>query len=199
MNLLDKIAKTVVIRHVCHCDGAVEKPDCDEAKEHVFDVDGKEFPWFISERGPIVKRLADDLYSVDVEIMLVSKEKRDADGNTSRPHHWYLDFGYATYGGSSVPYIPVINGFEFPWLLIEDGCELRFGHKIVPALHLAFLAHEVDANIPIEDLRREPDEEEAIYCAGGDLIRGGKDLAEITLHTEVYCREISAASCEEAI
>jgi hypothetical protein len=183
MNLLDKIAKTVVIRHVCHCDGAVEKPDCDEAKEHVFDVDGKEFPWFISERGQIVKRLADDLYSVDVEILEIDKDTMKT-----------LPFEYLLDGTNMVPGIPVIGGREFPWLITEDVMTLTFGYKVYPTLRLAFLAHEVDANIPIEDCRTE---QKAVFCAGGDLIRGGKDLAEITLHAELYGREISAASCEE--
>lgn len=141
------IAKRVVIRHVCHCDGAIEKPADDEAQEHVFTVDGEEFPWFISQRGQIVKRLFDDLYSVDVEIIQIDKETMKT-----------LPFGWQDF--------PIIGGREFPWLLTDDVMTLTFGHKVFPTLRLAFLAHEVDANIPIEDLR--PDQQ-SVYCAGGGL------------------------------
>jgi hypothetical protein len=151
-----EIAGCVVIRHTCRCDGAVEKTDDDAATEHVFTVDGEDFPWYISERGPIVKRLRDDLYSIDVEIYELSKSDKEC-----------LSFEYRRDDACSVPYIPVIGGKDFPWLLTADEMTLTFGHKILPMLHLAFFAHEVDANIPVEDCRPDPQD---VYCGGGNRI-----------------------------
>jgi hypothetical protein len=153
----DLIAKTVVIRHVCHCDSAVVEPDDDAAEEHVFTVDGEDFPWFITERGQIVKRLRDDLYSIDVEIVQLDRATLAT-----------LPFDYTrTEEGCSVPSVPVIGGREFPWALTDDVMTLTFGYKVYPTLHLAFYAREVDANIPIEDLRDNPQD---VFCEGGDLI-----------------------------
>lgn len=157
-SILDKIAKDVVIRHVCHCDTAVERPEGDEPQEHVFTIDGEEFPWLISDRGPVVRQLRDDFYTIDVEIAMVDK----------------MTFDYLALGDHCPPVVPVIGGVEFPWLLTDDECHLTFGHKVIPTLRLVFIARNVDANIPIEDCRRGPDDE-AIYCAGGDLIADGKE------------------------
>ena len=160
VNTLDKMAGDVVIRHTCHCKRAAETPADDQAEEHVFTVDGKDFPWPISERGPIVARLTGDLFSIDVEIMLLGKPG-------------YLPFSYVGYGGAP-PYIPVIAGAEFPWILTADGCQLNFSHKMVPTLKLAFLARHVTGNMPIEDKR--PDiRDRAIHCSGGELIAGTKE------------------------
>lgn len=157
--VLDKIAKDVVIHHVCHCDTAVEHPEHDDPQEHVFTVDGEDFPWLISERGPVVKRLHDDLYSVDVEIVLVDK----------------ATFDYVPFVNDWIPVIPIIGGVEFPWLLTEDECHLTFGRKVVPKLRLAFIARHVGANIPIEDCRPGHDDEDMIFCSSGDLISGSKE------------------------
>lgn len=162
---LDQIAGEVLLRHTCHCDDAVEKSAPHEHDEHVFQIDGEDFPWFLSARGPIVKRLRDDLYTVDIEIFLLAKE----DG----AFH-YLDFGYAPIYGT--PFLPVINGEVFPWLLDPNGWELRAGHKRLPEIRLTFYARNVTGNYPIEDSRPDdPDDLEAVYCAGGDLIAAGKD------------------------
>ncbi len=164
--ILDQIAKDVVIKHRCHCKTADEQPADGEPDEHVFTVDGEEFPWFISERGQIVKRLADDLYSIDVEIVGISKDTV-LDGE--RPYHRFLEFTYNTYGGH-IAYIPTIDGKEFPWLLTEAGCQINFGHKILPRLQLAFLAHNVTGNVPVDD-QRVPGQN--IYVNGGGFIPAG--------------------------
>jgi hypothetical protein len=60
------LAELVEIAHRCDCKTAVEAPGQDGV-EHVFRVDGADFPWHISEGGPVVTRLGDDLYTVAVE------------------------------------------------------------------------------------------------------------------------------------
>jgi hypothetical protein len=168
------LARNVVIRHVCHCvelarqareEGkSLCEPSGHKPDEHVFTVDGEDFPWYISERGPLVTRLCDDLYTVDVELFGIDRETMKS-----------LDFSYSDEGRSSVPFVPVIGGRKFPWTLAADEVVLRFGHKILPTLQLKFLALNVDAEgIEIDD-QRETWNERAIYRAGGDLIRRGKD------------------------
>ena len=130
---IDAIAAEVVIRHICHCEGSTETPETHALTEHVFMVDGKDFPWYISERGPTVTRVDDELYTVDVDVILTDKET-----------HQFLSFGY-TGPNSSVPYIPVINGSPFPWLCNDAGYTLTFGSKELPLLRVAFYAHNVDA------------------------------------------------------
>lgn len=164
MNSFIAALPEVVIRHTCTCEGALEHPAHGAPHEHVFTVNGEDFPWYISERGQRVTRLADDLYSVDVEIMLLDKQLTDG-------HHAVLPFGYPTYG---IPYVPLIGGQEFPWPLTEDGCQLNFGHKVVPTLHLAFLARSVDTNAGVDDRRRVMSGQD-IYRNGGDLIRAGDE------------------------
>lgn len=58
----------VVIRHVCNCKTANEHPPGGADVEHIFTVNGEDFPWPISERGPIVTKLDDNLFTVGVEI-----------------------------------------------------------------------------------------------------------------------------------
>lgn len=158
---LEMIAGRVVIRHTCHCATAVERTDGDV--EHVFAVDGEDFPWLISDSGPTVSRVADDLYIVAVELLLI----------VAPPDYRVLDFAYTcepeSYVGGrcSVPFVPVIDGVEFPWLLTDDGCRLKFGHKMLPELTVAFFAHHVDANIPVVDVRGDVDE---VFSNGGCLI-----------------------------
>jgi hypothetical protein len=143
----DGIAGEVVLRHTCRCDAALEKPADDGHEQHLFLVDGEHFPYLISERGPIVTRLRDDLYTIDVEIIGLSKDV-DAEG----VHH-ILEITYATDGGNTVPYIPVIAGKPFPWPLTDDGCQLNFSHKMLPKLNLKFYARTVTGNYPIVDGR----------------------------------------------
>ena len=164
-----KRSSHVVIRHVCHCKTAAEPPADEDKIEHVFTIDGEDFPWYISERGQIVTRVMDDLYVVDVEIIELCKEPGE--------HYLYtLDFGY-TSDRCSVPNIPVIGGVEFPWLLTDDVMTLTFGHKQFPTLHLKFFAESVDANIPIDDQRAAHRDKE-IFRNGGELIAKGADYVE---------------------
>src|SRR5215212_7156200 len=99
------VADTVFIRHRCHCTTATEEPDECGVIEHAFLVDDEEFPWYISERGPVVTRRADDWYTVEIDILLLDKA-RNAEGR-----HEPLDFDYQP--RKHVPYIPVIGGVEF--------------------------------------------------------------------------------------
>ena len=135
---MDGIAGEVVLRHTCRCDAALEKPADDGHEQHLFLVDGEHFPYLISKRGPIVTRLRDDLYTIDVELYLLDKTTMTA-----------LPFGYT--GAGSVPSIPVIDGQEFPWLLTGDDCQLNFGYKTTPTLKLKFFARTVTGNYPIVD------------------------------------------------
>jgi hypothetical protein len=61
-------AENVVIRHVCDCAAATEHPAGEAATEHVLTLDGVEFPWHITKKGPVVAR-TDCGYTVTVEIM----------------------------------------------------------------------------------------------------------------------------------
>lgn len=161
------IPDEVVINHTCHCKTAGEAPADSGLEQHVFTVDGEDFPFWVTARGPVVTRVHDDLFTVDVEIILVCKEKVPGEFHA---YHPYLSVGIAAPGfphSGSAPYIPVINGDEFPWLLTADGCQLNFGHKIVPVLRLAFFARHVTTNLTVEDRRDYGGE---VFCAGGDLI-----------------------------
>ena len=138
-----------------------------EHTEYHFLVDGGEFPWFISERGAVIKRLADDMYTVGVEIFLIDKNEHEGVFR-----HPYLPFGYTADGGVSVPNIPVIDGTEFPWLMTEDGWQLSCGHKTLPTLKLTFFAHHVSGDCEIDDQRKALSGED-IFCNGGHLIGAG--------------------------
>lgn len=127
-----KFAKHVHIVHTGECPGCT----------HVFDVDGAEFPWHITEAGPRVTRLMDDFYAVNVGILCLNKETREvsfaAVGNMGR--------------------IPVIGGVEFPWYITEDGFVFRQSSKTVPSVTLSFLASQVDVEgIPMIDARETYD------------------------------------------
>jgi hypothetical protein len=160
------IAETVVIRHRCHCTPVAESPE-DGTIEHVFTVNGEDFPWYISERGPMVARLADDWYTVDVEILLLDKNP-NSEGKRET-------LGFRYWPTWHVPYIPVIGGREFPWTCTDDEITLRFSHKMIPTLALKFFARSVDAKgIEIED-KRPQWVDRALYRAGGDLVKCGLD------------------------
>jgi hypothetical protein len=65
---MSELARTVTVHHICHCDAATEHPTDGEDVEHLFTIDGVEFPWHISDTGPVIVRLINDLYKVTVEI-----------------------------------------------------------------------------------------------------------------------------------
>jgi hypothetical protein len=160
------IAEKVVIRHLCHCETATEEPGPNDAVEHKFTVDGEDFPWYITARGPQATRLAKDLYAVDVEIMGICKDRND------QGYHEVLGIEYERRAG--MPYRPVIGGVPFPYTCSDDVMTLQFSSRMIPTLHLKFLARDVDAKgIEIEDRRSDWDGK-ALYRAGGDRIRDGQ-------------------------
>jgi hypothetical protein len=174
--VLDRIPGEVVIRHVCArdmCRHAPERPADGDDDEHTFTVDGEDFPWLLTERGPTVSRLRDDLFVVDVEIILLTKDR----GETRTGEGAYCDllsFSWVADAGTIAPAIPIIGGVEFPWLLTMDERVLTFGHTMLPKLALRFFAKNVIGNSPVEDLRPNPDvEPEAVFCAGGEMIADG--------------------------
>lgn len=62
-----EFARLIEIRHRCDCRTATEPPGPD-GDEHVLRIDGVDFPWHISEKGPVVHR-GEVGYTVTVEIM----------------------------------------------------------------------------------------------------------------------------------
>jgi hypothetical protein len=72
---MSKLARVAVIRHHCDCVSATVPPG-EDGVEHVFTLDGVEFPWHISEEGPRVRKL-EGLYAIDVTIPV---EDVDVDG-----------------------------------------------------------------------------------------------------------------------
>jgi hypothetical protein len=126
-------AKRVHIVHTGKC------PDC----THVFDVDGAEFPWYITEAGPRVTRLMDAFYAVHVEMFCVDKENGHI-------------LSFSTTGDRNT--IPVIGGVEFPWFLTEDGFVTRSAWKSLMTVTLSFLSSQVDVEgIPMIDARTTAD------------------------------------------
>lgn len=157
---LAAIPAEVVIRHTCHCEAAVEPAAPGEPEEHVFTVDGEDFPWPLpAERNPVVTRVADDLYRIALELLLIDNETYE-----------YLSFGYVGPGSRS-PFIPVIGGRPFPWTCTADAFQLTFSYKQLPTLRLAFFARHVSGNLPIEDRRHT----QAVYNNAGDLLAAGME------------------------
>jgi hypothetical protein len=156
---LAAIPAEVVIRHTCHCKAAVEPPAPGEPEEHVFTVDGHDFPYLLPAENPEVSRVADNLYKIGVKIILFDKDTRQVLPFTYRPT------------GYGVPCVPVINGRDFPFTCDDSGFQLNFSHKTLPTLQLVFFAHHVTGNIAIQDRRRG----KAVYDTGGDRIAAGKE------------------------
>lgn len=154
------IPDEVLIRHTCHCDTATNRPHDDEPEIHRFEVDGEPFPWYISEKGPQVTRLADDFWRIDIEILGLARIVTEA----------MLPIGSSGRMGE----IPVIGGIAFPWLMTEEGWSMTAGHKQIPTVTLGFLARNVDTNTPVTDLR-EQWADRAIWANGGDCWKPGKD------------------------
>jgi hypothetical protein len=71
-----KLANLVTIRHHCECDNATAPPG-EEGVQHVFQIDGVDFPWHITEHGPVVREVDAGLYEIDVTIFA---KKVDIDG-----------------------------------------------------------------------------------------------------------------------
>jgi hypothetical protein len=194
-----KLAETVVIRG---------KP------EYRFDVDGQDFPWWISERGARVTQLLDDLFEINVEILCIPKAY---DGDERGHENCRVGQGDLTvrlegYMGRRL----FIGDVEFPWDITADGVVIKTGVTLVPSVSLSFFAKDVDSNRFIDDARHILDIDGAVYAVpenskgwhkpqehnvnkdGSYTVSKGDDIGdEISLRTEEYCREISAASCEE--
>ena len=117
-----KPAETVVIRR----------------QNHQFDVDGKEFPWWIERDGLHITR-HHNLYTVKTTIVLIKK----GEASTDLP---LLCTG--KYGRT-----PIVDGTQFPWLLTNDGYTFEAGSKIFPRLTVSFYARDVDSDGYIEDRR----------------------------------------------
>ncbi len=103
-------------------------------------VDGKPFPWLITESGPSVRKLGSDCYLVRVEIFVVATSSNDA-----RPETFYH--------GVDGDYL-VILGQEFPWLISEDGFEYRSGGIAeIPTVTLEFFARSAEGILHTGKLR----------------------------------------------
>lgn len=93
-----------------------------------FCVDGKPFPWWISEEGATAQKLMADLYLVHVNIFCVST--------------FYHEGLEPSDGGGWAQ--PVMQGIEFPWYISSDGFTYHSrGGREVPTVELAFLAESV--------------------------------------------------------
>jgi len=138
-----RIPDEVVLRHTCHCKAAAEPAAPGEPEEHVFTVDGRDFPYLLlGGENPDVVRFADNIYTISVAIILMRKETFAV-----------LPFTYRTEDDGKMPFIPVIDGQDFPYICDDSGCTLTFSHKQLPTLRLTFYAHNVTTNVPIQDRR----------------------------------------------
>jgi hypothetical protein len=138
--------------------------------ENRFTVDGEEFPWYISERGPQVAKIADNLFTVHVEIPLTDKSrpwKREDAEDASR----WLSFSASGYACRT----PIIGGQEFPWVVTEDGFTFSASRKNFPTVSLAFFAAEVEFSDPTTGWCLIDDKRE-IYDVNGDLRYITKEL-----------------------
>lgn len=104
-----------------------------DLEAHRFDVDDQKFPWFISEAGPKVKQLLDDLYEVRVTVFV---------------HNGFFCAGMHQQ--------PVLSGIVFPWHITEDGMTYTATRTGPPQVELAFLAKHVEAEC-IDDVRERYD------------------------------------------
>lgn len=136
------------------------------------EVDGKPFPWFISERGAVAKRVADDLFEVSIEIVGIAKL---IEGDDFKAGDW-LSLGLEGYAGRYL----MIGGSEFPWAITEDGVTIRASRKLYPTVTLSFFAKSVDSTQDIEDARHVLDIDGALWAdsrAGGAGVSAGSHEA----------------------
>jgi hypothetical protein len=131
-----KVAETVVIR---------DKPN------YKFEVDGEDFPWWVSEKAPQVTQVMDDLFTVKVEIF-GGHEKigRYGDGDEMlRVGRTDVPIRVEGYQGKRL----FIGDVEFPWDMTADGYRIECGMRILPTITLSFLARDVDSDMWIDDSR----------------------------------------------
>jgi hypothetical protein len=126
---LPEPAKTIVYRHACDCETANRPITLGEHVEHRFEVDGKPFPWIITESGATFEHFA-GMYLCTATILPVDPDTRED-----------VDFGLSTSAN------PTIAGVQFPWLLyrvdVARKDEMYF-------LTVKFIAENVDTDGPIE-------------------------------------------------
>lgn len=113
-----------------------------------FHVDGKPFPWYISEKGPTITELPCQLYVVEVEILCIEN-----------PGAAYLPL--TTEGDNDLWPTPIIGAVAFPWMITAEGWTFTTARKDAPTLRLAFFAEQVD------DHRTRTD----FYNFTGEIIR----------------------------
>lgn len=128
------LAKSVVYRHPCDCDSASRPLEPGEKAEHVFEVDGKPFPWFLTERGAAFALGSSGLYIVRVEIFVLRRDNESLIFGTFSHSHGQL---------------PVIDGIEFPWWVTEAGLMYVSSRKDAPVVRLSFLAEHLDTDTEI--------------------------------------------------
>lgn len=117
-----------------------------------FDVDGEDFPWWISEREPVVTQLADDLFSVHVEIIAVPRVYDNPENKTLAACHvgdGDLSVRTEGYMGRRL----FIGGVEFPWMITYDGFTIKTGGTTCQTVELSFFAKTVDSDDYIRDTR----------------------------------------------
>jgi hypothetical protein len=131
-----KLAELVVIRG---------KPD------YRFDVDGEDFPWWVSEKGVEVTQLTDDLFAVKFEILCISKvyDSDEHRFDNCRVGEGDLPVRLEGYAGRRL----FIGDVEFPWDITGDGVKVECSRRIFLTVTLAFFAKDVDSNQYIEDAR----------------------------------------------
>jgi hypothetical protein len=113
---------------------------------YLFEVDGEDFPWFITEQGVLgVTQLLDNLFAVKVEIVCIAKDPK-----TKKPSEsWDMEVRTGGYNGRRL----FLDDVEFPWVIAEDGIMVKSGRTIAHTAILSFLARDVDCSGFVEDAR----------------------------------------------
>lgn len=114
--------------------------------EYSFVVDGEEFPWYISENGPHVTKLGNELYGIKVEIYCVDRE-------TKRYLRFEVDSGEKGWP----PELFFIGDREFAWAISDDGFTYEASLTIIPTVTLTFFARSVDDDGWVDDARQVRD------------------------------------------
>jgi len=118
-----------------------------------FTVDGAQFPWYISEDGPQVTKLGNELYGITVAIFCVDRETR-----------CYQTFTVGSDDEDCPPERFSIGGVEFPWAISSDGFTYNVSSKSVPTVTLTFFARNVEDDKPILDQREVCDIDGAVLA-----------------------------------
>jgi len=127
-----------------------------DSKTYKFLVDGEKFPWHISEVGPSIRRLMDDLYAIKVEMLVTIDEKKGG---------IYQKDLFSP---------PRLGGIGFSWPITEEGFVYRCRGKYVPTLTLEFFARDVSTDIEILD-ERDIYEPRDVQSLSGDLYKAGTE------------------------